>query len=42
VIGRLEDWGATGVEEQSGIREQVVFALPRELQQAIAERGEDQ
>jgi 4-hydroxy-3-methylbut-2-enyl diphosphate reductase len=31
VIGRLKEWGATGVEEQSGIREQVVFALPREL-----------
>ncbi|MEA3275856.1 MAG: 4-hydroxy-3-methylbut-2-enyl diphosphate reductase [Pseudomonadota bacterium] len=31
VISRLKDWGATHVEEQSGIREQVVFALPREL-----------
>jgi len=31
VIRRLEEWGAEGVEEQSGIREQVVFALPREL-----------
>jgi 4-hydroxy-3-methylbut-2-enyl diphosphate reductase len=31
VIKRLTDWGATDVEEQSGIREQVVFALPKEL-----------
>ena len=31
VIQRLMEWGAGGVEEQSGIREQVVFALPREL-----------
>jgi 4-hydroxy-3-methylbut-2-enyl diphosphate reductase len=31
VIGRLQASGATAVEEQSGIREQVVFALPREL-----------
>jgi 4-hydroxy-3-methylbut-2-enyl diphosphate reductase len=33
VIKRLTESGATGVEEQSGIREQVVFALPRELAQ---------
>ncbi len=31
VIDRLREWGAKSVEEQSGIREQVVFALPREL-----------
>ncbi len=31
VIQRLRDWGAGEVEEQSGIREQVVFALPKEL-----------
>jgi 4-hydroxy-3-methylbut-2-enyl diphosphate reductase len=31
VIARLQEWGATSVEEQAGIREQVVFALPREL-----------
>ncbi len=31
VIARLKEWGATNVEEQAGIREQVVFALPREL-----------
>ncbi|MCU0836563.1 MAG: 4-hydroxy-3-methylbut-2-enyl diphosphate reductase [Chromatiaceae bacterium] len=31
VIARLREWGAEGVEEQSGIREQVVFALPPEL-----------
>jgi len=31
VISRLRKYGASGVEEQPGIREQVVFALPREL-----------
>jgi 4-hydroxy-3-methylbut-2-en-1-yl diphosphate reductase len=31
VVERLKAWGALGVEEQSGVREQVVFALPREL-----------
>jgi 4-hydroxy-3-methylbut-2-enyl diphosphate reductase len=31
VIARLDEWGAKVVEEQAGIREQVVFALPREL-----------
>ena len=31
VIDRLREWGAGEVVEQSGIREQVVFALPREL-----------
>ena len=31
VIERLRSWGADQVEEQSGIREHVVFALPREL-----------
>ncbi|HYN79652.1 MAG TPA: 4-hydroxy-3-methylbut-2-enyl diphosphate reductase [Lamprocystis sp. (in: g-proteobacteria)] len=31
VIARLREWGAGTVEEQAGIREQVVFALPREL-----------
>jgi len=31
VIGRLREWGAASVEEQAGIREQVVFALPGEL-----------
>jgi 4-hydroxy-3-methylbut-2-enyl diphosphate reductase len=31
VIDRLKTWGAEVVEEQDGIREQVVFALPREL-----------
>jgi 4-hydroxy-3-methylbut-2-en-1-yl diphosphate reductase len=34
VIGQLRDWGAEAVVEQDGIREQVVFALPRELSQA--------
>jgi len=32
VIARLKDWGAGQVQAQSGIREQVVFALPKELQ----------
>ncbi len=31
VIARLQEWGAVGTEELDGIREQVVFALPREL-----------
>jgi 4-hydroxy-3-methylbut-2-enyl diphosphate reductase len=34
VIQRLEKWGAGGVEEQSGIRENVSFALPKALQRA--------
>ena len=34
VIQRLEEWGAGGVEEQSGIRENVSFALPKALQRA--------
>lgn len=36
VIERLRAWGAVSVEEQTGIREQVVFALPRELAVAPA------
>jgi 4-hydroxy-3-methylbut-2-enyl diphosphate reductase len=36
VIDRLRNWGASSVEEQSGIREQVVFPLPRELAAAAA------
>lgn len=39
VIERLRDWGAASVEEQSGIREQVVFALPRELAGAARRSG---
>jgi 4-hydroxy-3-methylbut-2-enyl diphosphate reductase len=31
VIDRLREFGAEEVEDQSGIREQVVFALPKEL-----------
>ncbi len=31
VIDQLTAWGAAAVEEQDGIREQVVFPLPREL-----------
>ncbi len=34
VIQRLRDWGANAVEEQSGTRENVTFALPKELQRA--------
>ena len=37
VIARLKEWGAGGVQEQPGIRENVVFALPKELQQTGAE-----
>jgi len=33
VIQRLMQWGASDVEEQSGIRERVVFPLPPELKQ---------
>jgi len=39
VIERLRDWGAACVDEQSGIREQVVFALPRELTGAARGSG---
>jgi 4-hydroxy-3-methylbut-2-enyl diphosphate reductase len=37
VIARLREWGAHEVEEQHGIREQVVFALPRELARSPAD-----
>ncbi|MBK5940119.1 4-hydroxy-3-methylbut-2-enyl diphosphate reductase [Halochromatium roseum] len=37
VIAKLQEWGAGDVKEQSGIREQVVFALPKELQPTSAE-----
>jgi 4-hydroxy-3-methylbut-2-enyl diphosphate reductase len=39
VIERLKDWGAGAVEEQSGIRENVTFALPKELQKAAVDAG---
>jgi len=39
VIARLKEWGADGVQEQSGIRENVVFALPKELQRTGAQRA---
>ncbi len=32
VIAKLQAWGAGEVKEQAGLREQVVFALPKELQ----------
>ncbi|TVQ88610.1 MAG: 4-hydroxy-3-methylbut-2-enyl diphosphate reductase [Chromatiaceae bacterium] len=38
VIARLQEWGAGAVEEQAGMREQVVFALPKEL--LAAQSGE--
>ncbi|NEX17001.1 MAG: 4-hydroxy-3-methylbut-2-enyl diphosphate reductase [Halochromatium sp.] len=37
VISKLQDWGAGEVDEQDGIREQVVFALPKELQPTVVE-----
>jgi 4-hydroxy-3-methylbut-2-enyl diphosphate reductase len=37
VIAKLRDWGAATVDEHSGLREQVVFALPKELQPTGAE-----
>ncbi len=39
VIERLKAWGASEVEEQAGVREQVVFALPRELAPEPVQRG---
>lgn len=36
VIARLRAWGAETVEEQTGMREEVVFALPKELLAATA------
>jgi len=39
VIAKLKEFGASTVEEQTGIREQVVFAMPKELQPGAAERG---
>jgi len=31
VIGRLQEWGGTLVPEGPGVREEVIFSLPREL-----------
>jgi len=36
VIAQLEAWGATSVTEQDGVREEIVFALPRELTEPAA------
>ncbi|MFE8031966.1 4-hydroxy-3-methylbut-2-enyl diphosphate reductase [Thiohalocapsa marina] len=36
IIDQLRAWGAGAVEEQAGIRENVVFALPKELQTPAA------
>ncbi len=41
VIERLRAWGAGEVEEQSGVREQVVFALPKELAQEPSVKAAD-
>ena len=35
VLERLREWGADGVEELDGRREEVVFSLPRELKRAV-------
>ena len=32
VIDRLKSWGAEAAQEDAGIRENVTFPLPRELQ----------
>ncbi len=39
VIQRLKDWGAASVEEQAGMRENVTFALPKELQRTAGDAG---
>ena len=39
VVARLREWGADTVEEQSGIREDVVFALPTELRDTAIGHG---
>jgi 4-hydroxy-3-methylbut-2-enyl diphosphate reductase len=39
VIQRLKAWGASGVEEQDGIRENVNFALPKDLQRSAPQAG---
>jgi len=39
VIDRLREYGANEVEEQPGIREQVVFALPKELAATSTDKG---
>jgi 4-hydroxy-3-methylbut-2-enyl diphosphate reductase len=36
VVARLKDWGGITVDEAPGIREQVVFSLPRELARGAA------
>lgn len=39
VVARLRDWGVQDVEEQPGIREDVVFALPPELRDGAVARA---
>lgn len=38
VLARLKDWGVKTVTEQDGVREEVVFALPRELTESLRSR----
>ena len=40
VVARLKEWGGTAVAEAPGIREQVVFSLPRELARPSAAEPE--
>jgi 4-hydroxy-3-methylbut-2-enyl diphosphate reductase len=42
VVERLREWGGGGVEEVVGREENVVFALPRELRQAVRGDAADQ
>jgi 4-hydroxy-3-methylbut-2-en-1-yl diphosphate reductase len=37
VVGRLREWGATGVRELAGDAENVTFALPRELRVVLVD-----
>lgn len=39
VIARLKEWGADGVTQDGGEPEQVVFALPKNLQAALTDQG---
>ncbi len=36
VVARLKEWGGHAISEAPGIREQVVFSLPRELARAVS------
>jgi 4-hydroxy-3-methylbut-2-enyl diphosphate reductase len=39
IVARLKEWGADRVQEQTGVEENVVFALPKELQQVATEHS---